>query len=206
MITTRMHISDFIFTYYILACNFFLIRVIIQNTNDPIAKSDFNIIFFCYCCTLNTIKFGQNAGTICQCDPEEDSTFLRQVASARCTLFAKSRKRIREIHTCRTLAGAHNVPVASGPFVIPDLGRDKISIYKCPTAAISKTEGQIGHSYRGCTVSGTLVLLVSTRLLSMQMHESNKLLNTLRGIYPDRFSKLLSPSSSGLCCVCIFPI
>lgn len=66
---------------------------------------------------------------------------LRQVASARCILFAIRRKRIREIHVYRTLAGTHNVPVASDPFVIPDLGRDKISIYKCPMAAISKTEG-----------------------------------------------------------------
>lgn len=31
------------------------------------------------------------------------------------------------------------------------------------------------------TVSGTLVLLASTRLLSMQMHESNKLLDTVAG-------------------------
>lgn len=40
----------------------------------------------------------------------------------------------------RTRARAYNV----GPFVIPTWAwrpRDKISIYKCPTAAVSKTEG-----------------------------------------------------------------
>lgn len=140
--------------------------------------------------------------------------------------FAKSRKEINEIYiytytythdkyvyiyvytTRLPFAVSNNVPVASvSSFVIPDLERDKISIYKCPTAAISKTEGQINYSQPkeggGCTVSGTLVLLASTRLLSMQMHESNKLLNTLRGIYHDRFSRFLRRSceACNVCCV-----
>lgn len=38
-----------------------------------------------------------------------------------------------------------------------------------------------GRGREGRTVSGTLVLLASTRLLSMQMHESNKLLDTVAG-------------------------
>lgn len=34
-------------------------------------------------------------------------------------------------HEARSAHGAYNVSV--GPFVIPDLRSDKISIYKCPT-------------------------------------------------------------------------
>ena len=45
----------------------------------------------------------------------------------------------------------------------------------------------------GVWYQGTLVLLVSTRLLSMQMHESNKLLNTVAGnSLLDRFSLVYS--------------
>ena len=79
--------------------------------------------------------------------------FLTRAAAPRVTASRRMRRwcrghvckkaekeRVIYRHEARSAHGAYNVSV--GPFVIPDLRSDKISIYKCPTpAAISKTEG-----------------------------------------------------------------